>query len=109
MYPNAKAITSRLAILFLSVAVLAAAGCSSTTSTGSNPTQPAQTGSSFVVGTDAPKNSVVSFAVQLASIDAVTTSGTSVPLLSGTPTVDFCATQRAAIAARYERRSCGHL
>jgi hypothetical protein len=89
MYPNAKAITSRLAILFLSVAVLAAAGCSSTTSTGSNPTQPAQTGSSFVVGTDAPKNSVVSFAVQLASIDAVTTSGTSVPLLSGTPTVDF--------------------
>ncbi len=42
-----------------------------------------------MVGTDAPKNSVVSFAVQLESIDAVTTGGTSVPLLSGTPTVDF--------------------
>ena len=33
--------------------------------------------------------SVVSFAVQLQSIDAITSSGTSVPLLSGTPTVDF--------------------
>ncbi len=42
-----------------------------------------------MVGTDAPKNSVVSFAVQLESINAVTTSGTSVPLLSGTPTIDF--------------------
>jgi hypothetical protein len=89
MSPNAKAITSRLAILFLSAAVLAAVGCSSTMSTGTNPNQNTPTGASFVVGTDAPMNSVVSFAVQLESIDAVTTSGTSVPLLSGTPTVDF--------------------
>jgi hypothetical protein len=90
MFSSAKAITTRLAIPFLGAAVLAAAGCSSsTTSTGSGTTPPQQTGPSFVVGTDAPMNSVVSFAVQLESIDAVTTSGTSVPLLNGTPTVDF--------------------
>jgi hypothetical protein len=90
MSPSAKAITSRLAILFFSAAVLTAAGCNGTTNpTGTSPNQNTQRGPSFVVGTDAPKNSVVSFAVQLESIDAVTTSGTSVPLLSGTPTVDF--------------------
>ena len=33
--------------------------------------------------------SVVSFAVQIESINAINSSGTSVPLLSGTPTVDF--------------------
>lgn len=90
MSRSAKAITSRLAILFLSTAVLTAAGCSSsTTSTGTNPIQPAQTGPSFVVGTDAPMASVVSFAVQLESIDAIDSDGNSVPLVSGKPTVDF--------------------
>jgi hypothetical protein len=90
MFPSANAITSRLAILLLSAAILSVAGCtSSTTATGTNPSPTTQTGSSFVVGTDAPKSSVVSFVVQIESIDAVTTSGTSVPLLSGTPTVDF--------------------
>jgi hypothetical protein len=58
-------------------------------STGTNPIQPAQTGPSFVVGTDAPMASVLSFAVQLESIDAIDSNGNSVPLVSGTPTVDF--------------------
>ncbi|MGD0912840.1 MAG: DUF4382 domain-containing protein, partial [Terracidiphilus sp.] len=90
MSSNARAITFRLAILFLSAAVITAAGCtSSTTSTGTGTTPPQQTGPSFVVGTDAPMASIVSFAVQLESINAVNSSGTSVPLLSGTPTVDF--------------------
>ncbi|MGB6828250.1 MAG: DUF4382 domain-containing protein [Terracidiphilus sp.] len=90
MFRSANAITSRLAILFLSAAVFVAAGCSSSTmSTGTNPTQNAQTGPSFVVGTDAPMASVISFAVQIESIDAINSSGTSVPLMSGTPTVDF--------------------
>ncbi len=89
MSPIAKAITSRLAILFASVVVIAVAGCSSTMPTGSTQPTGQPTGSSFVVGTDAPMASVVSFPVQIESIDAINSSGTSVPLLSGTPTVDF--------------------
>jgi hypothetical protein len=49
----------------------------------------AETGPAFVVGTDAPLASVVSFSVKVDSINATTSGGTSVPLLSGTPTVDF--------------------
>lgn len=87
---SVKSITPRLATLFVTAAALATAGCnSSMNSTGTNPTQPSQTGSSFVVGTDAPMASVVSFAVQIQSIDAIDASGNSVSLLSGTPTVDF--------------------
>jgi hypothetical protein len=46
-------------------------------------------GPAYVIGTDAPLASVTSFAVQVQSINAITASGTSVPLLSGSPTVDF--------------------
>jgi hypothetical protein len=65
-------------------------GMTSSNSTGTNSTSP--TGSSFVVGTDAPMAAVTSFNVQLSAIDAYTStdcSGTGVSLLSGTPTVDF--------------------
>jgi hypothetical protein len=56
----------------------------------SNITNPAtETGSSFVVGTDAPMASVVSFSVQLQAVNAIDASGKSVSLISGTPTVDF--------------------
>ncbi|MGA9672946.1 MAG: DUF5666 domain-containing protein [Terracidiphilus sp.] len=73
----------------LAAAALVATGCSSGSNL-SNITNPAaQTGSSFVVGTDAPMASVVSFAVQIQSVNAINASGTSVPLISGTPTVDF--------------------
>ena len=47
------------------------------------------TGSSFVVGTDAPMASVTSFSVQVQSIAATDASGNTVQLLSGSPTVDF--------------------
>lgn len=49
----------------------------------------ATTGPAFIVGTDAPLASVTSFAVQVQSIDAIETNGTSVSLISGSPTVDF--------------------
>jgi hypothetical protein len=49
----------------------------------------ATTGSAFVIGTDAPVAGVVSFSAQIQSIDAIDAGGTSVSLLSGTPTVDF--------------------
>ena len=46
------------------------------------------TGSTFVVGTDAPVQSVTSFAVQVQNITASDGTNT-VSLLSGSPTVDF--------------------
>jgi hypothetical protein len=73
---------------FLSLAALLAAGCSSVSgSLSANPN--AQTGQAFVIGTDAPAASVVSFTATLASVDAIDSSGNSVPLISGSPTVDF--------------------
>ena len=73
-------------------AALLIAGCgtgSGITSTIGTGTQTTETGPAFVVGTDAPLASVVSFTVPVESINAITAGGTSVPLLSGTPTVDF--------------------
>jgi len=73
---------------FLSLAALLAAGCSNM----SNPlpaSSDTATGQAFVVGTDAPAANVVSFTVQIESVDATSSSGTSVPLISGSPTVDF--------------------
>lgn len=73
----------------LALAVLLAAGCGDQ-STPPVTNQNAPTSPAFVIGTDAPVAGVVSFSVQIQSINAVDSStGTSVPLLSGTPTVDF--------------------
>lgn len=47
------------------------------------------TGTAFVIGTDAPLTSVVSFNATIQSMNAITANGTSVPLISGTPTIDF--------------------
>jgi hypothetical protein len=74
-------------------AALLVAGCGNSSTVNNTPT-PAVTGPSYVVGTDAPMASVTSFAVQVQNICAVYTvpmTGLSecVPLLSGTPTVDF--------------------
>ncbi len=85
----AKAITSRPAILFLSAAVLAAAGCSSTMSTGSTQTASGPTGPAFLVGTDAPLASVVSFQVTLQDVELTNGTSTTATLVNGTPTVDF--------------------
>src|SRR5271170_2514916 len=77
-----------LIALSMSVAALLVVGCSGTTP-ATTTTQAAVTAPAFVVGTDAPMASVTSFAVQVQSINAIDASGNSVPLLSGTPTVDF--------------------
>jgi len=81
--------TSPLGILSVAAAALLAAGCGGSIDSAGNATGNVATGPSFLIGTDAPLASVTSFAVQIDSIDAVTATGTSVPLLSGTPTVDF--------------------
>ena len=72
----------------LVVASLLATGCGTSVST-STPVTGAVTGPSFVIGTDAPMAAVTSFSVQIVSIDAIDAKGNSVPLISGTPTVDF--------------------
>ncbi len=65
------------------------AGCSGTNATTTTTTPNAVTGAAFVVGTDAPVAGVVSFAVQVQSVNAIDSSGNSVSLVSGDPTVDF--------------------
>ncbi len=78
------------ALLSFPIATLLIAGCggaNTTTTTQANPN--VVNGPSFVVGTDAPMASVTSFTVQVMSINAIDTGGNSVPLLSGSPTVDF--------------------
>lgn len=80
-----------LTLLCLSAAplllvVIFLAGCSTTS--GSGGTMPG-TGPAFVIGTDAPLASVVSFNATIQSLDAITADGTSVSLVSGNPTVDF--------------------
>jgi len=75
-------------IFSLAVASLLATGCGTSVST-STPVTGEVTGASFVVGTDAPMAAVTSFTVQINSIDAIDSKGNSIPLISGTPTVDF--------------------
>jgi hypothetical protein len=89
MFPHLHDKFIRLAAPLLTVAVFAVTGCTSGITSGSATQSNAVTGPSFVVGTDAPLASVTSFAVQIQSIDAIDSSGKSVSLLSGTPTVDF--------------------
>ncbi len=67
-------------------------GCGTTAgSTGSSggSTSNTSTGPTFVIGTDAPRAGVVSFSVQVMTVDAIDSNGNSVSLLSGSPTVDF--------------------
>jgi len=72
--------------LLLSIFLLVGCGMTS----GNNATTPnANTGSAFVVGTDAPLASVVSFTTTIQSIDAIDANGKSQSLLSGTPSVDW--------------------
>lgn len=79
-----------LALLLVTAAALVTAGC--TSSMVSTATQAsAATGPTFVVGTDAPLASVVSFQLQLTDIELTnsTTKATSGPLLSKPATIDF--------------------
>lgn len=83
-----------IAIVSLAAAALLIAGCGSGSTATNVPPPQATTGSSFVVGTDAPMASVVSFTVPIENICGVTTDPTTglsacVPFISGTPSVDF--------------------
>jgi hypothetical protein len=80
---------SLFAFVSLPLAVMLVAGCSGTNTTTTTTTPSAVTGSAFVVGTDAPVAGVVSFAVQIQSVNAITSGGSSVSLVGGEPTVDF--------------------
>ena len=74
-------------LVALTAATLLAAGCGSYTPSANTNSQTV-TGSSFVVGTDAPMASVVSFSVQV-SVSATDGNGNTVQLTSGSPVVDF--------------------
>jgi hypothetical protein len=76
-----------IALLSLAAASLIAIGCGG--SVASNPATGNVTGSSFVIATDAPMAAVTSFSVQINSIVATESNGSTVSLISGTPTVDF--------------------
>jgi hypothetical protein len=79
-----------LAYLFaLTAATLVATGCGSSSNSTPTPTPQTPTGGAFVVGTDAPMASVVSFAVQINSMTATDATGNSVSLITGQPSVDF--------------------
>jgi hypothetical protein len=83
--------SSRAAVLSLSAAsvigALLMAGCGNIS--GSGGSNPSQSGSAFVIGTDAPVASVVSFNATIQSLDAIDGDGNSVSLVSGNPTIDF--------------------
>lgn len=74
-------------LVALTAATLLAAGCGNVTPSTNNDAQ-AVTGSSFVVGTDAPMASVISFTVNV-SVSATDENGNTVQLTSGSPLVDF--------------------
>ena len=78
----------KLALLPLSAALIAAAGCTSSTMATGTQTN-ASSGPAFLIGTDAPLASVVSFQVQLQSVELMDASGNTVNLLSSPTTVDF--------------------
>jgi hypothetical protein len=78
------AIKPLVAVLSLPTAALLFAGCGNSSTSSS-----AGSDAVFVIGTDAPMASVVSFQVQIESMVANTSSGSTVSLISGTPTVDF--------------------
>jgi hypothetical protein len=86
MSPQTKVKLFRLALLPLTAALIATAGCTSSTTTGTQ--NSATAGPAFLIGTDQPLASVVSFQAQFESAE-LTGSGGNTGMLSGTPTVDF--------------------
>jgi hypothetical protein len=75
-------------VLALAVVSLLVAGCGGLSQSSPTVNPLAVTGSTFIVGTDAPVASVTSFTVQVQNITASDGTNT-VSLLSGSPTVDF--------------------
>lgn len=88
MRTSTRAVAVSLSLFSLASGALFLAGCAATMS-NSTAGSDAVTGSSFVVGTDAPMASVTSFSVQVQSISATDANNKTVQLLSGSPTVDF--------------------
>lgn len=78
----------RLSAVPLALSALLLAGCGNTMNSSSSQENP-NTGSAFVIGTDAPLASVVSFNATISSMQAIDANGNSVSLVSGTPSVDF--------------------
>jgi hypothetical protein len=92
--PTHARIRSAIAALCLSAAPLLLAifwlaGCGMTSGNSVTNSSIAPTGTAFVIGTDAPLASVVSFNATIQSINAIDANNNSVPLVSGSPTVDF--------------------
>jgi hypothetical protein len=79
----------RFAIFSLAAAALVAAGCGSGSLVSTTQSTSGATGSAFVVGTDAPLASVVSFATTVTVTATPSGGGTAVPITSGAQTVDF--------------------
>jgi hypothetical protein len=89
--PNSLGKLLKLALLPLSAALVATAGCGSSMVASNGGTQSANTGPAFVVGTDAPAPlpSVVGVKIQLESIVLTNGSTKSNNLLVSPATVDF--------------------
>ena len=81
----------RLRVFLTMVVAACVAGCSpgSGSAPNSSSSTPATSGSVYLLGTDAPLPSVVSFAVSLQSITLSDGSSTPVSILNGAQTVDF--------------------
>lgn len=92
MFADATSFSRKSVLRFCAVPValcaLLVAGCSSTISS-SGQQGGATSGEAFVIGTDAPLASVVSFNATISSIDAIDADGNSTSLLSSPQTVDF--------------------
>jgi len=92
MFPHAHDKLFRLAAPLLTVAVLAVTGCTSGITSSTATQSSAATGPAFIVGTDAPLASVVSYNATITGLVAnPTNGGKPVSLLASgsTPTVDF--------------------
>jgi Domain of unknown function (DUF4382) len=81
--------TKRLTSLSLLSLMVLACGCGGGTSSNTTSMTPAESGSVFVSGTDAPLPSVVSFQVDITGITVSDGTNPPVSVLSSTQTVDF--------------------
>jgi hypothetical protein len=91
--PTHARLRSRVVSLYLSAVPLLLSfflivGCGDTQPSGSG-SGSGNTGSAFVIGTDAPVASVVSFTTTIQSIVAIDQNNNQVSLLSGSPSVDW--------------------
>jgi len=79
----------RLMLLPVAAAILAATGCGNGSINSMTQQYSGPTGPAFLVGTDAPLASVVSFKVTFQDVELTNGTSTTGTLVKGTPTVDF--------------------